>query len=351
MQNRKQFLKNSLLLSTGATLISSFRNFSILPDDQTNYYSFDLHCHPGQLFKNELPGFSFKPALQTVSDMKTASLMGAFFSLVSDAPLLQPGPSGISIKGTFEKGQAWTEYKRQMNTLKKFLQDNKVSLGLRKKDLEKSLTAFVSVEGGDFLEDDINNVDLAFNDGVRSIQFVHYAPNQIGDLQTAKPSHDGLSDFGKQVVRRMNSLGMVIDVAHADFQTVKEIASATTAPIILSHSILEMEPDRPIAQRAISKEHAKLVAGTGGLIGAWPSGFNKSFDEYIDNILRLVEVVGIDHVSIGTDMDANFKPVVASYKDFPGLANALSRKGLSVTEVGKIMGENAKAVLSKIFKA
>ena len=71
----------------------------------------------------------------------------------------------------------------------------------------------------------------------------------------------------------MNRFGMLVDVAHASYQTTKDVASATDAPIMLSHSILEMETGRPIAKRAISKEHAKLVADTGGIIGAWPSGF------------------------------------------------------------------------------
>jgi membrane dipeptidase len=114
--------------------------------------------------------------------------------------------------------------------------------------------------------------------------------------------------------------------------------------------MLEMEADRPIAKRAISKEHAKLIADTGGVIGAWPSGFNKNFDEYVDNIKRLIDVVGINHVGIGTDMDANFKPVLSKYSEFPKLAEALQSKGFSASETGKIMGENAKRVLSKILK-
>jgi membrane dipeptidase len=178
---------------------------------------------------------------------------------------------------------------------------------------------------------------------------VHYAPNEVGDLQTADANYKGLSDFGKGLVKKMNAMGMVIDLAHASYQTTKDVASITTAPIILSHSMLEMEADRPIAKRAISKDHAKLVAGTGGIIGAWPSGFNRSFDEYIDNIKLLVDAVGVDHVGIGTDMDANFKPVLSKYSEFPKLHEALLSKGFSKSEAGKIMGENAKRVLSKVI--
>ena len=189
-----------------------------------------------------------------------------------------------------------------------------------------------------------------YEDGVRSLQIVHYAPNPLGDLQTEASQHNGLSASGKEVVKKLNTLGMVIDVAHASFKTVQDTASITAAPIILSHSILKMEEDRPLSKRAISVEHAKVVASTGGVIGAWPSGFNKSFDEFVDNMLRLVDAVGIDHVGLGTDMDGNFKPVLSSYLQLPQLIEALKIKGLSSNDVSKLMGVNAKRVLASVLK-
>jgi len=316
-------------------------------------FTFDLHCHPGRLFASAEGGFGEVGSTKTVTDMKNAHLSGAFFSLVADSPLIKLGATGVSIAGQFAPGEAWKEYQRQMKEMKNFLGNVSVAIGKHKRDLENNqqVTAYLSVEGGDFLEENINNVDEAYQDGVRSIQLVHYVPNQLGDLQTSEPTNNGLSLFGEEVVRKMNRLGMLIDVAHADYQTVKDVVSITDSPIMLSHSILEIEADRPIAKRAISKEHAKLIAQTGGIIGAWPSGFNKNFDEYVENTLRLVEVVGVDHVGIGTDMDGNFKPVLSSYEQYPTFAEALKTKGLSSTEVEKVMGGNAKRVLGKIFKS
>jgi membrane dipeptidase len=142
---------------------------------------------------------------------------------------------------------------------------------------------------------------------------------------------------------------MVIDVAHASMMTVQDVVYITEAPIILSHSILKIDDSRPLSKRAITPEHAKLVASTGGVIGAWPSGFNNSFEEFVDNTLRLADVAGIDHVGLGTDMDGNFKPVLDSYLQLPKWADALKAKGLSTEEVGKIMGGNAKRVLTKVI--
>ncbi len=350
MQNRKQFLKNSLAMVAGYTLLHGFENEAAA--QRTAYFTFDLHCHPGRLFANADSGFGEVGSTKTVADMKNAHLSGAFFSLVADSPLIKLGATGVSITGKFAPGEAWKEYQRQIKDMRNFLSNVSVNIGKQKKDLSDSqqLTAYLSVEGGDFLEGNSEKVDEAYQDGVRSIQLVHYVPNKVGDLQTSEPINNGLSVFGKEVVRRMNKLGMLIDVAHANYQTVKDVVSLTDSPVMLSHSILEMESDRPIAKRAISKEHAKLIAQTGGIIGAWPSGFNKSFDEYVDNTLRLVEVVGVDHVGIGTDMDGNFKPVLSSYDQYPTFAEALKTKGFSSNEVEKVMGGNAKRVIGKILK-
>jgi membrane dipeptidase len=351
MQTREQFLKNSLAIAGGYLLLQGFENLP-MAKNSGSYFTFDLHCHPGRLFANPDGGFGEVGSMDTVGVMKNAHLSGAFFSLVADAPLIKLGATGVMITGKFAPGEAWREYQRQMKGIKEYLSYASIQIGKKKSDLSKKdgVTAFLSVEGGDFLEDNSDNVEEAFRDGVRSIQLVHYVPNKLGDMQTSVATNNGLSAFGKEVVLKMNKLGMLIDLAHADYQTVKDVVSLTDSPVMLSHSILEMEADRPIAKRAISKDHAMLIAQTGGIIGAWPSGFNKSFDDYVDNTLRLVEVVGIDHVGIGTDMDGNYKPVLSSYEQYPTFAEALKRKGLSPSDVEKIMGDNAKRVVSKILK-
>jgi membrane dipeptidase len=353
MQTRKDFLKTAMTVAAASPFIS-LKSFAEFAGSNREPIYFDLHSHPGWNFakknfgNNTDGGFS-----KMIANMQEGHLTGAFFAIVADAGLLKPTASGIAVTGKYAKGEGWKYYKDQVTQLKAVLQNLSVPVSYSSKDLHadnKTPLCYISVEGGDFLEGSLEKLDETYQDGVRSIQLVHYAPNELGDLQTADPNFNGLSPFGKELVKKMNAKGMVIDLAHASYQTTKDVASITQAPIILSHSMLEMEADRPIAKRAISKDHAKLIAATGGVIGAWPSGFNKNFEEYIDNIKLLVDVVGIDHVGIGTDMDANFKPVLSKYSDFPKLNDALLAKGFSKSEAGKIMGENAKRVLSKILK-
>ncbi len=360
MISRRVFIKKSLAAASSSLIIPAFafkgnRNRSEFIADN-EYLSFDLHAHPGAFFgrgMKQYPGDA--GVLKTVTDMNNGGLTGAFFSLVADVPLLEIGPTGVRPVKNYRSGEAWTEYQRQMSDFRELMKTLPAALATAASDLdkaqrEKKVAAYISIEGGDFLDGDASKLDVMYKDGVRSVQLVHYAPNALGDLQTEAPQHEGLSKAGKEVVKRMNKLGMLIDVAHASFETARDVSAVTDSPIILSHSVLKMEDDRPLAKRAITAEHAKTVAATGGVIGMWPSGFNKSFEEFVDNTVRMIETVGVDHVGLGTDMDGNFKPVFTTYTQLAPWAEALRFKGLSKEDVAKVLGGNVRRVLGKVIK-
>lgn len=351
MINRRKFLQQGLAATSGLALTASLswaRSEESIP-------AFDLHAHPGAFFYKGTPGYPGDEAMgKVIASMNASRLTGVFISLVADAPLLDVTPAGIKPKGAYAPGDAAKEYQRQLTILKDLFKMLPVTVATRSADLgrasiTKKVAVFLSCEGGEFLDGNPETLEKLYADGVRSIQLVHYAPSILGDLQTWAPGHHGLSDAGKAIVKKMNELGMLIDVAHASMDTVKTVVDITTKPIMLSHSILKMEDNRPIAARAISIDHAKLIAKTGGVIGAWPSGFNSSFDDFVDNTKRLVDAVGIDHVGLGTDMDANFKPVLSSYSQLPDWSAALLTKGFSREDVMKVMGGNARRVVKTVI--
>lgn len=348
--NRKTFLRNSALLLSGHLLgCKAIPN----PSTSNDLISFDLHTHPGRFFQKGSEGYvGDSPFTKRIMDMQTHHLNGAFFSIVADMPLLKVTENGIVPRGKYKDGEGWKEFERQLHDLKILLTDHKVEIAFTANELtpECSTKAFIACEGGDFLDNKIENVAKSYQEGVRSIQLVHYAPNTLGDLQTWKADYGGLSPFGKEVVKEMNQLGMIIDVAHASVRTVKAVTDLTNAPIILSHSILKDGQHKPISTRAISKDHAKLVANTGGVIGMWPSGFSASLDEFVQHTFRMIDAVGIDHVGIGTDMDGNYKPIISDYKEFTDWKMALANEGLSKTDVAKIVGGNSLRVLADVLK-
>jgi membrane dipeptidase len=354
MLNRRRFLHDSLLAAGGISLLRATATAAEAAS-QEDPISFDLHAHPGGFFDKGTPAYVGDVAFtKRVEDMRDAKMTGAFFSLVGDAPRLKMTDKGVEVGGAYGPGDGQREYHRQRGILRDLFNAAPVLLATRASDLERArrerkVAAFLSCEGGgEFLDGRAELVDQMHADGVRSFQVVHYVPSAMGDLQTQPRQHGGLSSLGKAVVKRAAASGMVIDVAHAAFDTVRDVASATSAPIILSHSILKIDDRRPLAARAISEDHAKLVAQTGGVIGAWPSGFNTSFEEFVANTKRLIDLVGIDHVGLGTDMDGNFKPVLSSYAQVGDWAAGLQALGLTPGEVAKVRGGNMQRVFAQV---
>jgi microsomal dipeptidase-like Zn-dependent dipeptidase len=160
----------------------------------------------------------------------------------------------------------------------------------------------MDIEGLDFLEMKLERLEEAHKRGVRHAQLVHYTPNDIGDFQTGAVTHNGLTPFGADAIRALHRLGFVCDVAHATQDTVKQATKVATKPLLLSHTALlgskAMGPTR-LQGRQITPDHARIVAETGGSVGIWH--FFPSLDKYVDGVKEMVDVIGVDHVSIGTD--------------------------------------------------
>ena len=355
--SRRQFMERTGIMLGG---IASGLPLSGYGDDLDNATrllqsnpSFDLHCHPGRFYTRGSPGYGGDDiVVRTVSEMRSGNLWGGFFSVVADGPILVRNPEGIGVSRPFEPGEAWDLYQQQMSVLREFLDELPASHALEAGDVRRlheqnEIAAFVACEGAHFLEGRPERVEQIYEHGVRTLQIAHYAPDVICDLQTQDPVHGGLSSVGKDVVQEMDRLGMVIDVAHASYSTVLDVAEVSSNSLILSHSQLKWgDKQHP---RMLDPEHAKAVATTGGVIGMWPSGFgNDNFQDFVDNTMRLIDLVGVEHVGLGTDMDSNYKPVFDSYKQLPDWTAGLLQKGLSESDVSKVIGGNAMRVISLV---
>ena len=201
--------------------------------------------------------------------------------------------------------------------------------------------AIIASEGADFLEGQVERVDEFFRrQGLRQLQLVHYRINELGDIQTAPPKHGGLTPFGVDVIKQCNELGMVVDVAHATFDVVKRAAEVCSSPLLLSHTSLSLNP--PPLSRLISPDHARVIAKTGGVIGIWPpTSIFPDLQALAQGMARMVEVVGVDHVGLGSDMlGLTTSSALKSYADLPHLADAMLQTGFNAQEVGKILGGN-----------
>ncbi len=262
---------------------------------------------------------------------------------------------GLHASRPFEPGEATQDHARQMRALGGLFTDGTIRPVLDPADVRPVAPGtepgvFLSCEGGDFLDGRLGGVADAHAAGIRAVTLVHYRVNELGDIQTEDAVHGGLTGFGREVVTEMNRLGMIVDLAHATFAATVAALEVSTRPIMISHSHLA----RPGSThpRLLSEEHARVVADAGGLIGAWPAGIElTTLTEYCEEICRLVDVVGVDHVAIGTDLDANYRPVLTDYRQFPQVASGLADLQMSSTEIDQVLGGNFVTLFTAVTGA
>jgi membrane dipeptidase len=286
--------------------------------------------------------------------MRAGSLAVACLADVPDSPVLGRNAAGALVAlRTPEPGQLYKHYLERLAWMDEMVTSHGLRRALSATDLEAAHAAgqpaiIGDIEGLDFLETKLERLEEAHQRGVRHVQLVHYTPNDIGDFQTGTLTHQGLTPFGADVIRACHRLGIVCDLAHATEDTVKQAAKVATKPLLLSHTALSgsraMGPTF-LTGRQISPDHARAIAETGGSVGIWH--FFPSLDKYVEGLKEMVEVVGVDHVCIGTDQQVVNAGRVQDYAQWVQLVAAMLRGGFSSEEVGKIAGGN----YVRIFRA
>lgn len=266
---------------------------------------------------------------------------------------------------------------------------------------QKKLAVLFGVEGGHMIENDLTKLDALYNRGVRYMTITwnnstDWASSALDE--TTRPDslkHKGLSDFGKQIIKRMNEQGMLVDLSHVGEQTFRDVMAIATKPVLVSHScVYTLCPHR----RNLKDEQIKAIAKNGGVIHLnFYSGFldpafearsdaftakHKAemdsmlkinpepyfmqvylFEKYpdevkglrppmsllLDHLDYIVKMVGVDYVGMGSDFDGvNSLPAgLDGVEDFPKITEELVKRGYSRKDIRKILGGN----LLRVFKA
>ena len=255
------------------------------------------------------------------------------------------------------------------------------------------ISVFLTVEGGHTIDDDLRVLRMFYQLGVRSMTLTHSRNNNWADSATDKPVHNGLTDFGREVVREMNRLGMLVDVSHVADKTFYDTLSVTSKPVIVSHS--SMRAISPVP-RNVTDEMLWALAKNGGVIGisfgegfvnpkdaealesaiktetAGPALTGRALDDYAaedvrnlfgtrlkvaatvadvaDHIDHAVRIAGIDHVGIGSDFDGVSGPPngLDDVSKMPALIEVLLERGYAERDVKKILGENYLRVIREV---
>ncbi|MDO7846255.1 membrane dipeptidase [Hymenobacter sp. M29] len=258
----------------------------------------DTHNHVDvPLTAAEIPG----PALDLTSELKTSGLSAICLTFAVDYQQLR------------NAGEAYERFRNGLTALDQQLKRNGIKRALNLADLRaahqrKQPTVIQAVEGGHFLEGKLERLAEAYERGLRHLGLLHDndASVPLGDVFTNPPRWGGLTTFGAEVIRECNRLGILIDLAHATVETVTAALKLTTKPVLISHTGLNSRLGenafmaRMMKPRLISKELAKTVADSGGVIGVWTHLADTPL-AYAQNIRALVDIVGTDHVGLGTD--------------------------------------------------
>ncbi len=311
--------------------------------------SVDVHTHGG------MTGITSKapPSDDLANAMRAGSLAVACLADVPDGPILGRNAEGVlAALRAPEPGLLYRHHLERLAWVDQMVARHGLRRALSAADLEAAHKAgqpaiIGDVEGLDFLEGKLERLEEAHQRGVRHVQLVHYTPNDIGDFQTGTVTHQGLTAFGAEVIQACHRLGFVCDVAHATEDTAKQAVKVATKPLLLSHTALSGSPamgPTPLAGRQISRGHARAIAETGGSIGIWH--FFPSLDKYVDGLKEMAEIVGVDHVSIGTDQHVS-PGSMPDYAQWVELIAAMLRGGFTPEEAGKIAGGN----YMRIFRA
>jgi membrane dipeptidase len=311
--------------------------------------SVDVHSHGGKT------GITSKapPSDDLASAMQAGSLAVACLADVPDAPILGRNAQGVLAALRMpEPGELYGHHLECLAWMDELVAHHGLRRALSAADLEAAHKAgqpaiVADVEGLDFLDGKLERLEEAHQRGIRHVQLVHYTPSGIGDFQTGAITHHGLTEFGVEVIRASHRLGFVCDVAHATEDMVMQAVKVATKPLLLSHTAIlgsrAMGPT-PLRGRQVSADHARAIAETGGAVGIWH--FFASLDSYVEGLKEMADIVGVDHVSIGTDQHVT-PGSVPDYTQWTHLVAAMLRGGFAAEEAGKIAGGN----YMRIFRA
>ena len=215
---------------------------------------------------------------------------------------------------------------------------------------DPSLTAgLLAIEGAHALDGDPANVEVVADAGFRMMSPSHFFDNAFGGSAHGIEK-GGLTDAGREMVRRMEERGMLVDVAHASAATIDDVLTMAARPVVASHTGVRGVADNA---RNLSDEHLRGIAATGGIlgIGFWPTACGGDDVASIARSIRYaVDVAGVEHVGLGSDFDgAVTVPIDAT--GLVQITDALIDAGLDDAAIAKVMGGNARRVLAETLPA
>jgi len=209
-----------------------------------------------------------------------------------------------------------------------------------RKNLKNLTGGFLGIEGAHCLEGDLQNIDELYDLGVRMIGPTHFFDNKLGGSAHGL-SKGGLTEFGISAIRRMNELGIIVDLSHISANMIDDIFKLSDKPVIVSHTGVKGILN---SSRNLSDKHIRRIAERKGLIGIgfFPTAIgNDGIKGIVNSIKYVKDLVGVEYVALGSDYDGSVT-VPFDITGFPLLVDEMLQQGFTPSEIKLIMGENVK---------
>ena len=324
--------------------------------------------------------------------MREGGLDAIFFSIWISSKIL--GPEAVK--------QALDQIDAVRETVRKNPKDLLLATSaadIREAKKQHKIAVLMGVEGGHMMGNDLSVLRTFASLGVRYMTLTHMDNNEWADSSTDKPAHNGLTDFGKDVIHEMNRLGIIVDISHVSDKTFYDALEASKAPVFASHSSCrvicnaarnmtddmirdlakhggviqinyhvgflsqefrdyekahpeaEKEIHDEVDQRCGNNEACKLTTGDQVVREFMNAGKLPKVDwtVIVDHIDHAVKIAGADHVGLGSDFDGAVMPLgMQDVTHIPQITDALLKKRYSESDIRKILGENTLRVLSQV---
>lgn len=291
----------------------------------------------------------------TFPKMKEGGLDAAFFAIYLDQGPLKDYSRDSVYRYAMEEIELFKEYIAKHKDEAAIAYTPKELRKLKKEG--KSAVVF-ALENGYGVGLDLAKVDSFYNAGCRYITLCHNYINDICDASRypSENPHGGLSEFGEQVIKRMNELGMMVDLSHASTSTLEDVAKLSKAPLFASHSAVRALKEHP---RNLTDEEIKIIASTGGVIqvatGRWClttiSKKDTKVKHLADHIDHIKNLVGPEHIGLGTDFDGGGGVVgLEDCSKMKNLTVELLKRGYTEKELEMFWGGNFMRVWEETIR-
>ena len=360
LSRRRMLLNRRRMLQAALACLASV---PLGPRAQQRIPIADMHSHYGMITRKLADS-------GLADDMRSQRVAIVAWKLVADGRWIRRTSAGIEQVSDPASGELASFFNSALARMKSYVAEHRLRTVLTPADVDACIAGdsgiVLASEGAHFLEGRLENLDAAYEKGLRHLQLVHYARTPVGDFQTARPVHNGLSEMGKRLVEACNDKGILVDLAHSTAPAVDQALELAKAPLVWSHGWVDSQggdwrDQYGFLSRRLSLAQAKKIAARGGVVGLWGLGLSRpAFGwsvgpqdrrAYAREIASLVNKLGADHVALGTDIEGvgpNWS--VNEYGHVRKVLDYLQEMKIEASVIERVAYANYARVLKSVLK-